>query len=133
MQNTITVIESTNYLHSVLSTAFDSNQHQITHADNAKQGFEQLPATSLVCVDLLLDDVDGMSLIEDIRLAHPKLPIVAYINKENCSSFDLEAQQIRAMAEASGANAVIFTPINLGELIHTINRLLQDHEIPLAG
>jgi len=130
--NTLFVIESTPFLSRVLSSAYTDGGCEVIHHATAKQGFNNAANASLVCIDLLLEDVDGTSLIEDIRLAHPELPIIGFINQQNCSSCDSEAQQIRTVTEASGASAVVFAPFNLGELMLTVERLLPQREIDLA-
>jgi DNA-binding response OmpR family regulator len=130
--NVLSVIESAPFLSRILNSAYVDSSCNVMHYTTAKQGFNNAELAALVCVDLLLEDVDGTSLIEDIRLAHPELPIIGFINQQDCSSSDVEAQHIRAVTESSGANAVVFAPFNLGELMLTVERLLPQQEIDLA-
>lgn len=87
---------------------------------------------AVVFVDLLLEDCDGLSLIEKLRNNYHHLPIIAYMSERSSTEAPLESLQLRSQAEACGADAVLLAPINLREVISTVTRLSQE-KLPLTS
>ena len=88
--------------------------------------------TDLYITDLLLDDMDGLSLIEEMRSIEPNAEIIALLSDTSALSnvvleggLDLNAEAVRKMAIESGAHAVFISPFNLGELVEAIHRLSE--------
>jgi DNA-binding response OmpR family regulator len=80
----------------------------------------------VVIVDLMLNDMDGLSLIEELREQYRGLHIIAVMNKESLELVNLTADNITLMAAQSGANAVFIAPFNLAELVATVERFIND-------
>lgn len=86
---------------------------------------------AVVFVDLLLEQTDGMSCIEQLRSCYHQLPIVAYLS-ESASLAPLEALEIQQQASDAGANATLVAPFNLREIVSTVSRLLDVDAKPSA-
>lgn len=74
----------------------------------------------------MLNDMDGLSLIEELREQYRGLHIIAVMNKESLELVNLTADNITLMAAQSGANAVFIAPFNLAELVATVERFIND-------
>ena len=120
---TLTLTESQQKLLPVLEAVLDRSSYTLQHAENAGQCLKFVQHSQLVLVDLFLDDIDGLSLIEEIRLQQPQAPIIAFLCNENADVLDLSETEITLMATQSGASAVFIAPYNLAELLTTIERL----------
>lgn len=122
----IIVVENTPYLQVILDAAFSETGHDVSLASTANQCFDELAQCSAIFVDLLLEDMDGLSLIERIRLKNHSIPVIAFVAQTEIDSIGIEEAATRSMSEQSGANAVFFSPFNLGEIVNTTHRLLQN-------
>ena len=74
----------------------------------------------------MLNDMDGLSLIEELREQFRDLHIIAVMNKESLELVNLTSDNITLMAAQSGANAVFIAPFNLAELVATVERFIND-------
>ena len=83
-------------------------------------------------VDLMLEDMDGLSLIEDIRMKNPLVPIVAFMSEQQPEELAIQERALRKMAASSGADAVFTAPFNLGEIRNTLLRLSQQLQAETA-
>ena len=124
-----------------INLAFASNNHQLQHVlksvletddyhlqspRNASKCLEIAHQCQVVIVDLMLNDMDGLSLIEELREQYRGLHIIAVMNKESLEIVNLTADNITLMAAQSGANAVFIAPFNLAELVATVKRFIND-------
>ncbi|MDB4576272.1 response regulator [bacterium] len=117
------VAETEPYLQVILDAALGESA-KVEHISQSKECLAELENVDGVFVDLMLDDLDGLSLIETIRLRDRELPIIAFVTQNEIVSLNIQESATRAMAEHSGADAVFFAPFNLGEILHATNRLL---------
>lgn len=145
MKNLICVTESSPCLIDTLSSALDASHFQLTAAKHAVECLKQAVSAQVVFVDLVLEDMDGLSLIEELRSTqhleslkqanhsnglnskteHSSLKIVAFLTRSALEKIDLPVGNIESMAIASGADAVFVAPFNLGELTSTVSRLCE--------
>lgn len=123
----VAVVESKPHLFNILKSVLEYSDAAINLRQTAQQCLQNLDS-SIILVDLLFEDMDGLSLIEEIRLKNRKVPIVGFVCQTQIDSLDIEEQTIRMMAEQSGVNAFFLAPFNLGEVVNTINRLLHVNE-----
>ena len=123
---TVTLIANNEQLSDVL-TASLTPSYQLNSAQRATDGLALLENSNskIVFVDLILDDIDGLSLIEEIRTRYRCLHIVAIMCKNELASVDLTAESITLMAAQSGANGVFIAPFNLAELLTTVERFCE--------
>ena len=120
----LTVVESEPYLQVILDAAL-GDAARVDHASTSEQCLSSLNQNAAIFIDLLLEDVDGLSLIERIRLQNREIPIIAFVAQTEMGALNIEEAATRSMAEQSGADAVFFAPFNLGEILHTTSRMLQ--------
>ncbi len=121
-QSPVIVVESEIRLHAVLAQTLPGAGEQVGHLPSASACLQNLQDATYL-VDLMLEDMDGLSLIEDIRAGKPFSPIIAFLSEQPGSSLGLQEYTLREMAAKSGANALFVAPFNLGEIVSTISRL----------
>ena len=119
----------------IVADTIKESGYRITTVSNAMLALEHLKSdkyTDLYITDLLLDDMDGLSLIEEMRSIEPNAEIIALLSDTSALSnvvleggLDLNAEAVRKMAIESGAHAVFISPFNLGELVEAIHRLSE--------
>ncbi len=118
----LTLTENSQQLRGILESALDSNLYRLVSAQSASECLQIVEGSKIAFVDLILNDMDGLSLIEELRAHHRQMHIIAVLRKEEFNSLDITADSIKLMASQSGANAVFIAPFNLGELIQTVER-----------
>lgn len=122
----IVVVESSENLKRILERIPGQRYSAIGNVTCARECLETL-SDSIYLVDLMLEDMDGLSLIEDIKMRKPGTPVIAVMPAESSEQLDLEEQSLRKMALQSGASALFIAPFNLGEIVGTIDRLALEH------
>lgn len=118
------VVETNPYLQVILDAALGETA-EVNHAHSSDLCLAAIESTSAMFVDLMLEDVDGLSLIEKIRMKDAQIPIIAFVAQTEIGSLQIEEAATRSMAEQCGADAVFFAPFNLGEILHTTTRMLE--------
>jgi len=74
------------------------------------------PVPDLVILDLSLPDGDGLALCQEVKGAHPTLPVLVLTA--------LAEGAERQRAEAAGADRFLAKPFEPDELLHEVERLL---------
>ena len=154
-QANIFVIESQPNLSVTLESCVDSNcldsnvdgsdkNYRVMAFEQVKEAFTEFNRlygelnfsnidNALVFVDLLLEDRDGLSLIEKIRNDYHGLNIIAFMPENSIIQGTLENLELRSQAEAAGANAVLIAPFNLHEIVSTIRRMVEGSSSLIAS
>ena len=123
----IVVVENSPNLNSILERTPNKHCSGISRKVSAKACLETM-RDAVYLVDLMLEDMDGLSLIEEIRMRKPDIPVIAFIATTSTPDFELEEQALRKMAFQSGANALFIAPLNLGEIVGTLDRLALEYQ-----
>ncbi len=120
---TVALVEGNERLRAALGTSITERGYELVNVSNSQQALATVASAQITLVDLLLDDMDGLSLIEEIRARHRNMHIIAVLpDRVARDQLDMEDAAIVQMASQSGANAVFIAPFNLGELLTTIDR-----------
>ena len=80
---------------------------------------EQVP--DLIVTDIVMDGMDGLALMREVRNQHPDMPIIAISGGRRSVSVDFELP-----AEKSGADVFLEKPVHLEDLFRTIQSLLKE-------
>tara|TARA_B100000767_G_scaffold275089_1_gene310380 strand:+ start:4564 stop:4995 length:432 start_codon:yes stop_codon:yes gene_type:complete len=113
-------------LRHILRSVLDASDYDLQSSKNASKCLAIAHQCQVVIVDLMLNDMDGLSLIEELREQYRGLHIIAVMNKNSLETVNLTADNITLMASQSGANAVFIAPFNLAELVATVDRFVND-------
>lgn len=120
----LVVVESTPYMQVMLEAALGDTA-QVLQLGSAMECLAELDSSSCVFVDLMLEEIDGLSLIEKIRLRNRNIPVAAFVASTEITSLEIDASATRSMAHQSGADAVFITPFNPGEILHTVSQFIE--------
>ncbi|HAW14729.1 MAG TPA: hypothetical protein DCW37_05940 [Cellvibrionales bacterium] len=133
----LTLVTSNQNLQDVLHSSIDAQRYQLLTANTASEGLtiidgqpqtdgsKNTDVAKIALIDLILEDMDGLSFIEELRARHRGLHIIAIMCKKELAAIDMSAENITLMASKCGANAVFTAPFNLAELLATIDRFLE--------
>lgn len=113
-------------LQHILKSVLNTAEYHLQSSRNASKCLALADQCQVVIVDLMLNDMDGLSLIEELREQYRGLHIIAVMNQESLELVNLTADNITLMAAQSGANAVFIAPFNLAELVATVERFIND-------
>ncbi len=132
------IIENSFECRDALASLEADSEIKVTHFKSHTQVMEHLSAhfgqvnlgrinDTIVFVDLMLEEMDGLSVVETIRNQYHQLSIAAFVCKQSVSG-PLEDLQLKSQAEASGANLVLLAPFNLREIGSCVDRLFAAGE-----
>lgn len=71
---------------------------------------------SMICLDLVMPDMNGLDLLKSIRAAYPSIPVMV------CSSFGHES--IVELVQRAGAFAFFPKPYPRGQILKEIERII---------
>lgn len=80
---------------------------------------EKMP--DLLITDIIMDGMDGLALIREVRKKNAHLPVIAISGGRCAMSVDFEPQ-----AEKDGANEFVEKPVKLVRLLESIQTLLNE-------
>ncbi len=121
VKNSIVIIDDEVQIRKILSIALESSEYKITEAENAKDGIVQV-ATShpqLVILDIGLPDMDGFSVIKELRV-WTNLPIII-LSVRNSEEDIVKALDL-------GADDYLTKPFNTSELIARIRANIRRYQ-----
>ena len=118
----ILLVEDEENLQEALKLNLELEDYEIT---SAYDGAEALKAVAtehfdLIILDVMLPELDGISVCETIRLKNPDIPILILSAKN--SSAD------RVLGLKKGADDYLTKPFNLEELLLRVNKLIRKSE-----
>jgi DNA-binding response OmpR family regulator len=115
----ILVIEDEPDLARGLRDALEFEQFDVSTCARGREGIKQLRdhGTDLVILDLMLPDVNGFTVCEEIRKSHPVVPIIMLTARSQ------ETDKIRGLA--AGADDYVTKPFSIGELVARIGAIFR--------
>jgi DNA-binding response OmpR family regulator len=123
----ILVIEDEPDLARGLRDALEFEQFDVTTAGKGREGIKILreSGADLVILDLMLPDINGFAVCEDMRQTHPVVPIIMLTARSQ------ETDKIRGLE--AGADDYMTKPFSVGELVARINAIFRRlHRSPTA-
>ncbi|MEO6220221.1 MAG: response regulator transcription factor [Ginsengibacter sp.] len=115
----ILLVEDEENLQDVLRLNFEMEGYEVT---SAYDGAEALKAVSneyfdLIILDVMLPEIDGISVCENIRLGNSEVPILILSAKNNSGD--------RVLGLKKGADDYLTKPFDLEELLLRVNKLIN--------
>ena len=109
----IIVIDDDPLIRAALGSALSSWGHEVTCAENGKQGFELFARSSadLLITDIIMPEQEGIETIIEIRKSAPDLPIIAISGGGRIGATDF-----LRMARSLGADVVLEKPFTIDAL-----------------
>jgi DNA-binding response OmpR family regulator len=115
----ILVIEDEPDIARGLRDALEFEQFEVTTASMGREGIKNLRerGADLVILDLMLPDINGFTVCEEIRQSHPVVPIIMLTARSQ------ETDKIRGLEV--GADDYVTKPFSVGELIARIGAIFR--------
>ena len=118
----ILLVEDEENLHEALKLNLELEGYSIT---SAYDGVTALKAVQeeyfdLIIMDVMLPEIDGISVIQTIRLTHTEVPILILSAKNNSED--------RVLGLKKGADDYLTIPFNLEELLLRVEKLIDKNK-----
>jgi len=121
----ILIVEDEPDLARGLRDALEFEQFEVRTAGKGHEGIARLreDGADLVILDLMLPDINGFTVCEEIRKTHPVVPIIMLTARSQ------ETDKIRGLEV--GADDYVTKPFSVGELVARINAIFRRlHRVP---
>ena len=118
---TILLVEDDDNFTSYLVTTLEASGFKVLHARNGKEALRHYEPDSiqLVLTDLIMEDMDGIELIMELRKLSPKVKIVAM-----SGGGKLKIGGHLPVAKHLGASSVLSKPFTIQNLLDAIHSAL---------
>ena len=115
----ILVVEDEANIRKLLVLNLELEGFEVDTATNGLEALERVKQAyyDLMVLDLMLPEIDGMKVLQNIRLSHPNLPVIIV------SARDTSTDRIQGLK--TGADDYLVKPFNVEELVLRINKLID--------
>ena len=119
----IIIVDDSDALREMLASVLESKGHTVTQAVNGAAAMKVFEDQSfdLAVFDIYMPDADGLALLTHLRENGHDLPVVMMSGGRPGTPLE----QAVAIADAYGADAVLFKPFESHELVDAVDRLLK--------
>jgi CheY-like chemotaxis protein len=117
----VLVVDDEDQMRKLIRLVLQKEGHTVVEASNGKKAVQHIQENEidLVISDVVMPDMDGIELIQEIRKAHPKMKILAI------SGAGQEGPGLYLnIAERLGADAILMKPFAPGQLIEKVSALI---------
>lgn len=123
MATTILLVEDEESLHHTLRLNLELEGYQVTSAYNGTQALQSAVTGyySLIILDIMLPEVDGLTVLQTLRVQQNKVPIL--ILSAKATSAD------RVAGLKLGADDYLDKPFNLDELLLRVQNIISKHQL----
>lgn len=118
----ILVIEDHREFRDTLTQMLRTAEHDVHAVGNGREGLDLLETDSfdLLVTDILMPELDGIELLTKVRKMDAHLPVVAI-----SGGGSMPASLALSLSTSLGADAVLFKPFYIGELLEAVDRALR--------
>ncbi|MBO9200016.1 MULTISPECIES: response regulator transcription factor [Niastella] len=118
----ILLVEDEENLHEALKLNLELEQYEITSAYTGSEALQKIQNEyfDLIILDVMLPDVDGISITETVRVQNNQVPILILSAKNTSSD--------RVLGLKKGADDYLTKPFNLEELLLRVQKLIDKNK-----
>lgn len=118
----ILLVEDEENLHEALKLNLELEGYEVSSAYDGAAALKIFSAEyfDLIILDIMLPEIDGISVIETIRLKNNEVPILILSAKNNSAD--------RVLGLKKGADDYLAKPFNLEELLLRVNKLIEKNK-----
>jgi CheY-like chemotaxis protein len=117
----ILIIDDARWQRSQLTKILSGAGHEVIQAANGREGIERLSdAPSAIVCDLLMPELDGFGVLEELRQRGSSVPVVI-------ASADIQKTS-RARCAELGARQFVSKPYTAETILHAISQALSPDE-----
>lgn len=115
----ILVVDDEEHIRGLLKLNLELDGYEVVTANDGKKGFQKFKNEhfDLLLLDVMMPEIDGFSLAEQIRLENTDIPIMMLTAKDTAND--------RVTGLKRGADDYLTKPFNLEELQIRVKKLLQ--------
>jgi len=115
----ILVVDDSKVVRQLVTLSLQKEGYHVHAAANGQEAIALLGdwMPDLIVLDMMMPVMDGLQFLEWRNQHHPRLPVLALTG--------MERPDAREQILAAGANAVLFKPMQMPELLATVERLLD--------
>ncbi len=128
----ILLVEDEENLHETLRLNLEIEGYEVTSAYNGTKALKAIKEEyfDLIILDIMLPEIDGISIIERVRLQNLEVPILILSAKDSNTD--------KVLGLRMGADDYLTKPFNLEELLLRIQKLIQkstllQHKEPISN
>ena len=121
--NHILIVDDEASIRDLLSEFFRKRGYKVSTAGTPAEAMamsDSVPIT-LVILDVLLEESDGMEVLENIKKAHPNLPVIIMTG----IGFD---EELLKEAQQKGAAGYVSKTLPLDQLLMEVHRTLKQYK-----
>jgi two-component system, OmpR family, alkaline phosphatase synthesis response regulator PhoP len=114
----ILIVEDEEHLHEALKLNLELEGYEVSSAYDGAAALEKIKAEffNVVILDIMLPEIDGIAVLETIRIKNPDLPVLILSAKNTSSD--------KILGLKKGADDYLTKPFNLEELLLRVNNLI---------
>jgi two-component system alkaline phosphatase synthesis response regulator PhoP len=118
----ILLVEDEENLHEALKLNLELEQYEITSAYTGSEALQKIQSEyfDLIILDVMLPDVDGISITETVRVQNNQVPILILSAKNTSAD--------RVLGLKKGADDYLTKPFNLEELLLRVQKLIDKNK-----
>lgn len=118
----ILLVEDEEHLHETLKLNLEMEGYEVSSAFNGTEALKKVGNEyfDLIIMDIMLPEIDGISVTESIRINHNEVPILILSAKNTGSD--------RVLGLKKGADDYLTKPFNLEELFLRIEKLIEKNK-----
>jgi two-component system alkaline phosphatase synthesis response regulator PhoP len=118
----ILLVEDEENLHEALKLNLELEGYEITSAFTGSEALQKVQSEyfDLIILDVMLPDVDGITITETIRVQNNQVPILILSAKNTSSD--------RVLGLKKGADDYLTKPFNLEELLLRVQKLIEKNK-----
>jgi two-component system response regulator AtoC len=120
----ILIVDDEPALRFAVEEALSAHGFDVVTADGGTAALGKLDDVDVVVSDYMMPDMDGMMLLDKIRLANPSLPVILI------TAHGSERLAVRALKQ--GAYDYLSKPFDNDELLYTVERAAETRRLRLA-
>lgn len=121
-KTSILLVEDEENMHEALKLNLEMEGYAVTSAYNGAEGLKAVSNEyfDIIIMDIMLPEIDGITVIENIRLQHNEVPILILSARNSGSD--------RVLGLKKGADDYLTKPFNLEELLLRVEKLVQKNK-----
>ncbi len=125
-KNSILLVEDEEHLQDALKLNFEMEGYEVSSAYDGAAALRAVRSEyfDLIILDLMLPEIDGISVCENIRLFNTEMPILMLSAKNSSSD--------RVIGLQKGADDYLTKPFDLAELLIRVKKLINKSKLILS-
>jgi len=115
----ILVVDDTPSIRAFLTILLESEGYRVFEAENARQGLQIIQQASIhmMTLDLGLPDMDGLDVLQSVKMHHPQLPVSILSVRHD--------PETKRKAFALGANHYLIKPFDTEQMLEMVEATLH--------